>query len=184
MLCLAAPSLTKLCQVVCLSYCYFQAYVSQTNKRCKLKYGTLIVITAPWEAMCINLIGPYTLKGKDGTEIDFMCLTMDPVVDYWIKMIQMNELENLWVYKLILELENGTRALDVLWVSSWGSCVCDICSGVDIRPHGWTDLWTDSRSGCSRVNGILGSGCHFVYGVPSVSVLMTWKIIHRQYYHF
>jgi hypothetical protein len=27
----------------------------------------------------VNIIGPYTLKGKDGTEIDFMCLTMiDP----------------------------------------------------------------------------------------------------------
>ena len=44
----------------------------QTNKRRKLKYGKLppkIVITAPWEAMCVDLIGPYTLKGKDGTEI-------------------------------------------------------------------------------------------------------------------
>ena len=54
----------------------------QTNKRRKLKYEKLpptIVITAQWEAMCIDLIGPYTLKGKDGTEIDFMCLTMiDP----------------------------------------------------------------------------------------------------------
>jgi hypothetical protein len=27
----------------------------------------------------VDLIGPYTLKGKDKTEIDFMCLTMiDP----------------------------------------------------------------------------------------------------------
>jgi hypothetical protein len=27
----------------------------------------------------VDLIGPYTIKGKDGTEIDFMCLTMiDP----------------------------------------------------------------------------------------------------------
>jgi hypothetical protein len=33
----------------------------------------------PWEAVCVDLIGPYTLHGKDGTEIDFMCLTMiDP----------------------------------------------------------------------------------------------------------
>ena len=33
----------------------------------------------PWEALCVDLIGPYTLNGKDGSSIDFMCLTMiDP----------------------------------------------------------------------------------------------------------
>jgi hypothetical protein len=30
------------------------------------------------------------------------------VEDYWTKMMQMNELENLCAYKLILELGNGT----------------------------------------------------------------------------
>jgi hypothetical protein len=34
----------------------------------------------PWRALCVDLVGPYTLKGKDGSSIDFMCLTMiDPV---------------------------------------------------------------------------------------------------------
>jgi hypothetical protein len=46
------------------------------------KYGHLppkLVITTPWKALCVDLIGPYTLKGKDGLSIDFMCLTMiDP----------------------------------------------------------------------------------------------------------
>jgi hypothetical protein len=38
-----------------------------------------LVITTPWKALCVDLIGPYTLKGKDGLSIDFMCLTMiDP----------------------------------------------------------------------------------------------------------
>ncbi len=33
----------------------------------------------PWEALFVDLIGPYTLKGKDGSSIDLMCLTMiDP----------------------------------------------------------------------------------------------------------
>ena len=53
-----------------------QSYVKnckscQTSKRHKLKYGKLppqLVITAPWEVMCVDLIGPYTLKGKDGTK--------------------------------------------------------------------------------------------------------------------
>jgi hypothetical protein len=35
-----------------------------------------LVITNPWESFCVDLIGPCTLKGKDGTEIDFMGITM------------------------------------------------------------------------------------------------------------
>jgi hypothetical protein len=38
-----------------------------------------LVIMTSWKALCVELIGPYTLKGKDGISIDFMCLTMiDP----------------------------------------------------------------------------------------------------------
>ncbi len=51
----------------------------QVNNRQKHKYGKLptkLAITTPWEAVCVDLIGPYTLKGKDGTQIDFMCVTM------------------------------------------------------------------------------------------------------------
>ena len=44
-----------------------QSYVKkchscQTNKRRKLKYGKLptkIAITTPWEALCVDLVGPY-----------------------------------------------------------------------------------------------------------------------------
>ncbi len=54
----------------------------QVNKRHSQKYGHLppkLAITTPWKALCVDLIGPYTLKGKDGSSIDFMCLTMvDP----------------------------------------------------------------------------------------------------------
>jgi len=51
----------------------------QVNKYRTRKYGHLpskIVISTPWEALCVNLIGPYTLKGKDGLSIDFIALTM------------------------------------------------------------------------------------------------------------
>jgi hypothetical protein len=34
------------------------------------------VIRTPWKALCVDLIGSYTLKGKDGSAIDFMALTM------------------------------------------------------------------------------------------------------------
>ncbi len=51
----------------------------QVNKRHSQKYGHLppkLVITTPWKALCVDLIGPCTLKGKDGSSIEFMCLTM------------------------------------------------------------------------------------------------------------
>eukprot|EP00804_Cyclotella_cryptica_P030711 CCRYP_009130-RA/>CCRYP_009130-RA protein AED:0.41 eAED:0.41 QI:0/0/0/1/0/0/3/0/317 len=54
----------------------------QVNKCRQLKYGKLpskLAVTNPWEALCVDLIGPYILKGKDKTQIDFMCITMiDP----------------------------------------------------------------------------------------------------------
>ena len=53
----------------------FRSYVKkchacQINKRQKLKYGKLpakLIVMTPWEALCVDLIGPYTLKGKDSS---------------------------------------------------------------------------------------------------------------------
>jgi hypothetical protein len=42
----------------------------QINKRRSQKYGHLppkTVTTNPWECLCVDLIGPYTLKGKDNS---------------------------------------------------------------------------------------------------------------------
>ena len=35
----------------------------------------------------MDLIGPYTLKGKDKTEIDFMCLTMIDPATSWLEIV-------------------------------------------------------------------------------------------------
>jgi hypothetical protein len=52
------------------------------NEKRTPMYGHLpskIEISTPWEALCVNLVGPYTLKVKVGLSIDFMALTMtDP----------------------------------------------------------------------------------------------------------
>ena len=66
--------------------------ICQVNKRHKHKYGKLpakLVITNPWEALCVDLIGPYTLKGNDGTEIDFMCLTMIDPASSWFEIVEL-----------------------------------------------------------------------------------------------
>ena len=37
----------------------------------------------------MDLIGPYTLKGKDGTNIDFTCLTMIDPASSWFEMVEL-----------------------------------------------------------------------------------------------
>jgi hypothetical protein len=64
----------------------------QVNKEQKLKYGHLpfkIVIGIPWWALCVDLIGPYTLKGKDGTVVDFMALTMINPATSWFEFVEL-----------------------------------------------------------------------------------------------
>ncbi len=63
----------------------------QVNKRHSQKYGHLplkLVITAPWRELCVNLIGPYTLKDKDSSSIDFMCLIMINPTTSWFKIVE------------------------------------------------------------------------------------------------
>ncbi len=70
----------------------------QINKRRKLKYGKLptkLVISTPWEALYVDLIGPYTLKGRDGTQIDFMCLTMIDPASSWFEIVELPVIETI-----------------------------------------------------------------------------------------
>ena len=79
-MCTTIQSLTKSCKIC------------QTNKKRKLKYGHLpskTIITVPWRALCVDLIGPYTLKGKDGTIIDFMALTMIDPASSWFEVVEL-----------------------------------------------------------------------------------------------
>eukprot|EP00804_Cyclotella_cryptica_P009742 CCRYP_011258-RA/>CCRYP_011258-RA protein AED:0.38 eAED:0.39 QI:0/0/0/1/0/0/2/0/384 len=64
----------------------------QVNKRRQLKYGKLptkLAITNPSEALCVDLIGRYTLKGKDKTQIDFMCITMINPSTSWFEIVEL-----------------------------------------------------------------------------------------------
>ena len=71
----------------------------QTKKKRKLKYGHLpakTVTRIPWEALCVDLIGPYTLKGKDGSQIDFMALTMIDPASSWFKTVELPVVDRQW----------------------------------------------------------------------------------------
>ena len=68
----------------------------QVNKRRSQKYGKLptkLATITPWEAVGVDLIGPYTLRGKDGTEIDFMCLTMIDPASSWFEIVELPVVE-------------------------------------------------------------------------------------------
>ena len=68
------------------------SHTCQVSKQHKHKYGKLptkLVTTTPWEALCVDLIGLYTLKGKDGTEIGFMFLTMIDPASSWFEMVEL-----------------------------------------------------------------------------------------------
>jgi hypothetical protein len=64
----------------------------QVNKCSKHKYGKLptkLVVTKPSTTPCVDLIGPYTLKGKDCTVIDFMCVTMIDPATSWFEIVEL-----------------------------------------------------------------------------------------------
>ena len=63
----------------------------QVSKHKKLKYGSLppkLVVDTPRECQCVNLIRSYKLRGKDRSEIDFMCLTMIDPASSWLEMVE------------------------------------------------------------------------------------------------
>ncbi len=39
--------------------------------------------------LCVDLIGPYTLKGKDTTQIDFMYVTMIDPATSWFEIVEL-----------------------------------------------------------------------------------------------
>jgi hypothetical protein len=64
----------------------------QVSKRHALNFGHLpskIVISTPWEALCVDLVSPYTLKGLGGSAIDFMVLTMIDPASSWFEIVEL-----------------------------------------------------------------------------------------------
>ena len=56
------------------------------------KYGKLttkLVVSKAWETLCLDLIEPFTLKGKDSTEIDSMCVTMIDPATSWFEIVEL-----------------------------------------------------------------------------------------------
>jgi hypothetical protein len=57
------------------------------------KYGHLLpsktIMSNPWECLWVDLICPYTFKGKDNSHIDFMALTMIDPASSWVEIAEL-----------------------------------------------------------------------------------------------
>ena len=74
----------------------------QKGKKRKRKYGHLppkIATITPWRQVCVDLVGPYTIKAKDGTIMDFMCLTMIDPATGWFKIVELPNVDVIYVRK-------------------------------------------------------------------------------------
>ncbi len=93
-----------------------KSHSCQVNKHRKLKYRKLpakLAITNPWEALCQNLIGPYTFKGKDKdkTQIDFMCITMIDPTTSWFEIVQLMVLQQKFDIPTVTKGKQGRDTL-------------------------------------------------------------------------
>ncbi len=71
-------------------------------QKTKWKYGKLPpkeAVIFPWKYVCVNLIGQYKLKGKDGTVMDFMCLTMIDPAYGWFEFIELTNASVICIQK-------------------------------------------------------------------------------------
>jgi hypothetical protein len=71
----------------------------QVNKRWKHKHRDLpakLVIGTPWECLCVDLISPYTIKGKGSSLIDFMALTMIDPTSSWFEIMKSPLIKWFW----------------------------------------------------------------------------------------
>ena len=106
----------------------------QKNKRPKNKYGKLptkIAWTVPWKVLCVDLISPYVLKGKDGSEVDFMCLTMMDPATNWFEIVELpvvdkpgSEISNLNVSTEYFDKTSQqiARLVNKLWFCRYPCC--------------------------------------------------------------
>ena len=71
----------------------------------------------PWHTLCVDLIGPYTLEGEDGTKLDFMCLTMIDAATGWFECVELPVIEKPVLKNGKVECQetfNKTSSRDIL----------------------------------------------------------------------
>jgi hypothetical protein len=99
----------------------------QLGKKRRRQYGKLpskIAEVVPWKSVCVDCIGPYTLKDKTGTVIlDFMCLTMIDPATGWFEVIELpcTEVQYVRKGKEIVEviIDKSSACISKLFNKQW-----------------------------------------------------------------
>ncbi len=133
------------------------------------------VLCVPWEALCVDLIGPYTytLKGKDSLSIDFMALTMIDPASSWLEVVELPTIARLMTRKVngkarIIEEEifdkssdQISRLINKIWLCRYPRCRYFIYD---------CDLGSQPLRTVPQIRGWLGYGFDVVIGSNSVLI--------------
>ena len=96
------PGMTRLEETIkaTMYWEHMRASVRKHTKNCescqkgkvnRKKYGKLptkLAVVKPWEYLAVDLVGPYVVKGLDGTTVDFMCVTMIDPATSWFEIAE------------------------------------------------------------------------------------------------
>lgn len=83
----------------------------QLGKKRKRKYAELPpkeAVLTPWHTVCVDLCGPYQIKGSDGSCEEFMCMTMIDPATGWFEVV---ELPTVAVYR---EFKSKTGKIEIV----------------------------------------------------------------------
>jgi hypothetical protein len=154
----------------------------QLGKKRKIQYGKLPAkraVTTPWRYVQVDLIGPYTIHGKDGTVLDFMCLTIINPATSWFEMIELptNSIKYIQKGREIIEIKFDkssaqiSRLFNRQWLSRYprpkyivfdnGSefklHFNELCETYNIKQKPTTVKNLQANSVLERIHGVLGN---------------------------
>ena len=78
--------------------------ICQRTKRTHTKYGHLPEKEAescPWEKLCVDMIGPYTIKRKGKKPLKLWCVTMIDPATSWFEMAEVKDKEAITVASIV-----------------------------------------------------------------------------------
>jgi hypothetical protein len=125
----------------------------QINKRRNIKYGHLLaklVTSTPWECLCVNLIGPYTIKGKESLQIDFVALTMIDPASSWFEIMELPLVRRLRTTNV-----NG-KELSLYYIRQFKLHLEHLCDSYGIKRKPTTVKNPQANALLERVHQVLG----------------------------
>ena len=96
----------------------------QQGKKHKLKYEHIppkLATVVPWKRVCVDCIGSYTVKEKEGTNLDFICLTMNDLAMSWFEATELPNSDITYVKN------NGEEITKVI-IDKTSTCITGLCN--------------------------------------------------------